>query len=218
MTTSIEQILFYLEVIIFISIFAMNFVKKNSQLVVMYIIQSLAITSMITLEGIEKSSWQLMITALIILLIKVGFAPFFFFRFVKKSRLNLSTSTYLSVPFSLLAITLITFFANSAVFQPLSEFIGEDTSLTTMLITCIFTSIFILVNRKGSLSQIIGILSLENTIVAIAFFLNISQTLIIEIGILFDVLIWIVLAVIFIDLIYRNLKTVEVDTLNKLNR
>ncbi len=210
------NILFYLELIVFISIFAINFVKKNSYLVYSYIIQSFAIVLIIASEGFESRAWQLIVISLVVFSIKVVIAPYYFFRFVRKSKQNLLTSTYLGVPLSLLAITLIVFLSNSDVFQPLRSFIGEGTANPTILIASVFTSIFILINRKGSLSQIIGILSLENSIVAIGLFLGITQRLIIEIGILFDVFVFLILSIIFIEMIHKSLKTTDVSQLNNL--
>ena len=50
MPNSFESLFFILEVIIFTSIVAINLVKKNSHMVISYILQSLAVTAMIGFE------------------------------------------------------------------------------------------------------------------------------------------------------------------------
>lgn len=217
MPVELEQIAFILAAITFASVVGINLVKKNSHMVILYIIQSLAISLMLGTEGALKGSIDLLIIALIVFLIKVIFAPYFFFRFVRKSQMNLLTSTYLSTPFTLICLIIIIFFTNSEVFTPLANYLGFNTPLTLMLFSSIFSSIFILINRRGSISQIIGMLSLENSIVAAGFFFGTTQTLIVEIGILFDLLVWIVLSSTFVEYIYRKLKTADVTTLNKMN-
>lgn len=94
----------------------------------------------------------------------------------------------------------------------------KEDPLPMMLVSSIIMSIVILINRKGTLSQIIGILSLENTVVAFGFFLGQTQTLLIEIGILFNIVVWIVIATVFIELVYQQLGSVEVTGLNKLKK
>jgi hydrogenase-4 component E len=183
----------------------------------LYTLQSLAVSALLLSEGLYRNLWGLLVIALIVFLLKVILAPLFFNRFVRKSQMNLLTSTYLSTPLTLVSIILVIFFCNSDVITPLKSYLSVNESVAQMLFASMFSSMFILINRKGSLSQIIGMLSLENSIVAFGFFLGTTQTLMVEIGIIFDLFVWIVLASIFVEYIYRNLRTIDVTTLNKLN-
>ena len=218
MDLPIEKILVNLETIIFISVVLMNLVKKNSHLVGLYVAESLALVGMLTLDGILRSSWELIFVAIIVFLVKVIFAPYFFYRFLSRSKLNLLTSTYLNIPTTLVVIVAIVFFTNSDILEPLNSFIYSKTSFPMMLLGSVFISIFILINRKGSLSQIIGILSVENAIAAFGILIGFTQGFAIEAGIVFNILVWIVLAIIFLELIYRKLGTVDVTKLNKLKK
>ncbi len=218
MGTSFESLFLILEVVIFFSVILMHVMKKNRDLVILYVFQSIAVSGLLGIDGITRGSWELSAVALIVFLVKVIFAPYFFYRFVNKSRLNIMTSTYLNVPFTLTILLAIIFFSQSDFIRPLTGMISREASLSTMLISSIFMSIFLLINRKGSLSQIIGILSVENTIVSLGFFLGLTQTFAVEVGILFNVLLWVVLATIFLELIYRKLGTTDVTELNKLQK
>ena len=213
-----EHLLLTCEVIIFISIILMNLVKKNADLVTLYVIESLALVGMLAGDGVREGGGELIIVTLIVLIIKVIFAPYFFYRFLRHSRLSILTSTYLNVPFTLTLLLTVIFFANSALVEPLKNILMKEDPLPMMLVSSIIMSIVILINRKGTLSQIIGILSLENTVVAFGFFLGQTQTLLIEIGILFNIVVWIVIATVFIELVYQQLGSVEVTGLNKLKK
>ncbi|MEI6533099.1 MAG: hypothetical protein WCO06_04625 [Candidatus Roizmanbacteria bacterium] len=213
-----EQIFITLEGLLFTTIIFMNLVRKNRYQVVLYFIQSMALVGLLFSEGIERNSLELKAVAVLVCALKVVFAPYFFYRSAKNSRLNLMTTTYLNIPMTLSAIVLIIFFCNSTIFEPLQVFSIYGPKISTMLFSSIFLSIFILINRKGALSQIIGILSVENSIVALGFFMGLNQTLAIEVGILFDVLVWIVLAIFFIEIIYKHLGSVNVTDLNKLKK
>ena len=213
-----EQILIALEGLIFTTVIFMNLVRKNKHQVILYFIQSLTLVGLLFYEGVVNNSLELKAVAVLVFVLKGVFAPYFFYRSAKNSKLNLMTTTYLNVPMTLTAIVLIVFFCNSDVFQPLHLVFEYGSKISVMLFSSILLSIFLLINRKGALSQIIGILSVENSIVALGFFMGINQTLAIDVGIMFDVLVWIVLAIFFVEVIYKHLGSVNVADLNKLKK
>jgi len=62
----------------------------------------------------------------------------------------------------------------------------------------------------------LGILSLENGIVSFALFAGLEQNPGLQLGITFDVLIWIIIASVFISMIYRQFGSLDVTTMKKL--
>ena len=77
-------------------------------------------------------------------------------------------------------------------------------------------SIFLTINRKSALSQIIGILSLENSIVAFAIFAGLEQSPSLQIGILFDISIWLTIATAFISMIYAHFGSLDITSMKNL--
>jgi hydrogenase-4 membrane subunit HyfE len=73
-----------------------------------------------------------------------------------------------------------------------------------------------LINRRGAFSQMLGILSLENSILLLASFIGIRQPVALEIGIVFDIVIWMIIAQVFISMIYRQFGTLSVDKMKRL--
>ncbi len=218
MHISTDQLFYFFEVVIFIAVILMNLMKKNGDLVKLYVVQSWAVVALLAIDSWVRGSLEMGVVAFVVLVVKGFFAPYFFTRFVRKNNLNVQTSTYLSVPMTMVALLLIISFAHSDVFQPITTLINSSSPLATMLISSIFMSVFMLINRKGSLSQIIGILSVENAIVAIGFFFGLIQTIAIEMGILFDIIVWIVLAMVFLQLLYEQLGASDVSRLNQLRK
>jgi hydrogenase-4 component E len=212
------QLLLACEILIFLSIVIMHMVKRNSTLVYAYVLQSAALCVMLGLHAIEKSSIPLLAVTAIIFIIKVIVAPIFFLRLIKRSRMNLSATTYLNVPVSLAILIGIVFLVQSDIFAPVSGLIPAVGSLRMMLLSSIFMSLYLVINRKGALSQITGILCLENSIVAFGFFIGFEQLASLELGILFDILLWIVISTIFAAMIFRHFGTLDVTKLSELKQ
>ncbi|NTU46971.1 hypothetical protein HGA88_05080 [Candidatus Roizmanbacteria bacterium] len=203
---------------IFLSAVFMNVVRKNTILAFIYLCQSTIIVLMLGFEALQQSSWELFGIAFSMFFVKVIIAPNIFTKFIKTKQLNLTASTYLNLPITLIVIVLLTFFAQSDVFTSISIVNSDIAPFRVLLLGSIFSSFFLVINRRGVLSQIIGILSLENCIFALGKFLAVKQTASLELGMLFDVCFWIVILFIFAQLIhthFRSMDTVEINHLKK---
>jgi len=77
-------------------------------------------------------------------------------------------------------------------------------------------SLLLMVNRKGVLSQIIGVLSLENAIVEFGLFAGLEQSAILQIGITFNILVWLIITAVFSSMIYRHFGTLETAEMKSL--
>jgi len=205
-------------IIIFLSTVVMNTAKKNTSLVVMYCIQSIALAAILIIDAIQENTPVLILITLLMLLIKVIIAPQIFFRFIRAYKENFSASTYLNVPMTLGMIILLTMFAQSAIFTPLLSFITHISQFRMLVLGSILISLFLTINRKGALSLIIGVLSLENSVFALGTFLGVREAASLEIGILFDILFWVIIASVFIRMLYRHYGTLDVTELKLLQK
>jgi len=193
----------------------MHLSKKNSRFVFLYAGQSLAVIALLLLSSADKISLSLALVAALILAVKVIIAPYFFLRFIKVYKLKFTSNTYLSVPMTLLGLTLIT----AAAFSRFAPFVSIEPSNGNALLLSIATmliSLFLVINQKGAMPQVIGILSLENGIVAFASAAGLEQTPTLQIGIVFDILVWIILAVVFISMLYKQFGSLDVTTMKHL--
>jgi len=125
-------------------------------------------------------------------------------------------STYFSTPLILIIISILTFIAYSDKFLPLTSIIPNNQALLSIALSVIFMSLFLIINRKGALSQIIGILSLENSILAFIIFAGLEQSPGLQIGVIFNMFIWIIIASVFISMIYKHFGTLNVTSMKNL--
>ncbi|MFA7662772.1 MAG: hypothetical protein WCX88_02540 [Patescibacteria group bacterium] len=202
--------------VVFLSVIGMHLTRKNTACVLFYIFQSLAVALLLFVPALDKGSILLMLAALLTLIIKVILAPFFFLRLINRHELTFSANTYLSLPLTLIVLALLFGLAYQNIFQSLLIFAGENMNVVPLALATIFSSIFLIINRRGALSQIIGILSLENGIVALTSFLKVEQVPGLDIGISFDIAVWVIIAVLFLSMIYKKFGTLDVSTLKEL--
>jgi hydrogenase-4 component E len=216
MTPIAPQLLLFLEIVIFSSAVFLHLTKKNSSAVRLYIAQASAISLLLLLPAIGESSPLLVIAIIATIMVKLFIAPYFFFGLIKKHRLKYSVSTYLNTPITVLIIAALVAFTRTDVFRPLAQLAVEGRTLLLLSVATIMISLFLIINRKGALSQMLGILSLENGIVSFALFAGLEQNPGLQLGITFNILIWIIIATVFISMIYRQFGSLDVTTMKKL--
>ena len=189
--------------------------KKNLSIAVAYGAQSLAVVFILLGSFFATRSLPAFLILLLVFVIKVIAAPRFFITLIKKHGLTFSASTYLNFPSTLFVIAVLMAIAHSRIFLPLTTF-TPDTESLSLALAVIFTSLFLMINRKGALSQMIGILSLENGIVTFALFAGLEQSATLQTGILVDIAIWIVIATVFASMIYEHFGSLDVTAMRHL--
>jgi hydrogenase-4 component E len=93
---------------------------------------------------------------------------------------------------------------------------GGNLNAIPLALAAIFISIFLSINRRGALSQIIGVLSLENGIIALTAFLGITESSGLDIGVSFDIAVWVVIAALFLSMMYKQFGSLDVSKLKEL--
>lgn len=211
-----HELYFTLDLIAFLATMAMHLVKTNRSLIRLYFVQSLVVTSFLFWIGFSEGDRGLVLVAALTLFIKVGVAPLFFSRLIRRYGTRFTANNYLSTPMTLVVLMGLVLFSNSQVFLPLGILVPEAFGVLLLNLAIILVSIFILINRRGAFSQMIGILSLENSILLLGSFIGIRQPAALEMGIIFDIVIWMIIAQIFISMIYRQFGSLNVDKMKRL--
>ncbi|MDD5721516.1 MAG: hypothetical protein PHT16_03700 [Candidatus Pacebacteria bacterium] len=212
---SILFLQFILEIMFLILVF-LHISKKSSEVVWAYMFQSLALGIILFNSYLDSGSILLLVVVLLVLAIKVILAPLFFNRLIKKNALAFSVSTYINTPLTLIIISSLTFIAYSHKFFPLTNIIPGNHMLLALSLAVMFLSLFLIINRKGALSQIIGVLSFENSLIAFVVFAGLEQSAWLQIGILFDIFVWIIISTVFTNMIYEQFGSLNVTVMNKL--
>ncbi len=210
------EILLFLETVIFTAAVFLHLTKKNFTAVRLYMAQSTAIAALLVLSSFDKTSTLLTLAIISTIAVKTIIAPYFFFGLIKKHRLKFTVSTYLNTPITLLVIAALVAITQMNFFRPLAFLAPAGKNMLLLSVATILISLFLTINRKGALSQMLGILSLENGIVSFALFAGLEQNAGLQLGITFNILIWVIIATVFASMIYRQFGSLDVTTMKKL--
>ncbi len=202
--------------LIFILAVYFHIAKKNINVAVMYGVQSLVVVALLVASFLEQGAVSLLIVALVTSLVKVLLAPMFFARLIKRHEFKFTISSYLSTPLTLLVVALISVLVNSRIFAPVTRIVPANATYLSLALAAMLISIFLMINRKGALSQIVGVLSLENSIVAFAIFAGLEQSPALQLGIIFDIFIWLMISIIFVSMLYKHFGSLDVTSMKHL--
>lgn len=216
MIFNFSQISFFLEALIFASVIFMHLSRKNSSMVLLYFIQSLSVIFLMLGASLKEMSALSLLAIMAVFAVKIIIAPKFFYALIQKHYLKFTASTYLGTPLTLIVLAMITAFAYSSLFHPLTVLAGQNGVLLIQALAAIFISLFLIINRRSALSQIMGVLSMENVIVSFAINAGLEQAPGLELGIIFDIFVWIIIATVFISMIYKQFGTLDVAAMKHL--
>lgn len=197
---------------VFTMTLAMNLVRKNTTLIALYLLQSVALALALVAISTVAATPGLLGAALLTLLVKAVLAPVFLFHLVRKYGAHFSAGSYLSTPLSLIVLAGIIMFAYVFVAPAFSSY--EGAVHLSLLFASVFGTLFLMINRRGALAAVVGVLSLENSIVLLAAILGVEHSFALEFAIAFDIAVWIAVAGGFLGMMYRQFGTLDEATLS----
>lgn len=212
MTMSLQ----FLLAVFFLTIVFLHIAKKNISVITAYGIQSSVVVIVLFGSFFETGSFALLLVAVLTCIVKVILAPIFIFQLVKKYDLKFSPGTYLKGPLTLIVIAGLTAVVNSSLFVPLMNIVPDHQKFLFLALSSLFTSLFLIINRKDALPQIVGILSLENSILMFGIFAGLEQSFGLQIGIIFDIFIWLMIATVFVSMIHKHFGSLDVTEMKHL--
>ena len=184
----------------------MNIQRLNRSLIQAYTLESICVALILIAQGYEEHAMGMIAAGLLTLAVKGIMAPTFLFRMIKRYESRFSVEPYLNLSMTLVVLSVIIISFRYIVVQSIHF---GNTTILSLLFAGVFTTLFFIVNHRGALSQIIGILALENTIVLLAAFLGVAHSVALELAIAFDVGVWTVIAVIFLSMLHRYFGSIE---------
>ncbi len=200
----------------FLTVILLHITQKHPRIIVLYAVQSCVVVALLADAFLATRDVSVLVIALLSVVVKVVVTPIFFFRLVRRYGLRFSASSYVGTPLTLVAVAALTAVAHAPVFLPLTNIIPSHQAFLAIALSAMFISLFLIVNSKGALSQIIGILSLENAIVLFALFAGLEQSFGLEMGIAFDIFVWVIIASLFVSMLYKHFGSLDVTSMRHL--
>jgi len=160
------------------------------------------------------------IAAALTLVLKTLVLPILLERIVARIGIQQEIEPLINVPLSVLisgGLTLVGYIVAESFYHPeetsASAALGHNT--LAIAIALFLIGFFMMLNRRKALTQVLGLLSMENGLFLAAISLTYGMPLVVEIGIFFDVL---VAAMVLGILVYRIGETFDSMDVSKLRR
>lgn len=216
MESHLLELTLVLDLVAFVTVVLLHLVRSTKYTVRLYAFQSAMVASVLIILGLSEGEHGLVAIGVITFVAKVILAPFFFMRLLRRFGNLIASASYLSMPATLAVLLAIIVFSASSVFSPLWEISSVTPDVFVFNIAMVLMAIFLLINRQGALAQIIGVLALENSIVLFAVFLGVKQTFALEMGVISDVILWMFIAYVFLQFIYRHFGSLDTREMRHL--
>lgn len=181
-----------------------------------YAIHSFLLAAITLLVAYESRVEHLIIPAILTLVLKTGVIPQFFFWLIRRLHVHREIESYINIPSSVFFSALLVF---------LSFYVtGELKALTTVFsrevipiaIATIFLGMLMMTTRKKAVTQVLGLLLIENGLFLMAVTMTFGMPLLVELGIFFDVLVGVIIMGIFVFKIRGAFEGIDVDDLTVL--
>lgn len=209
-----------LSILILLSSFMLVANKRVDSCIKTFRIQSLLIAIAAGLLGIEnlykEGNIDIIIVCGLIIALKVIYIPKLLRGTVAKVEHKVEKGFFLNIPLSVLicfGLVLLSYFSVSAVKGI------NDSSIRLYLVNSIsimLIGLFFMINRKKAVSQIIGFLVIENGLFTAAMFITHGMPIIIDAGILVDLLTAVMIMGVLVFKINENFDSIDLNKLRNL--
>lgn len=179
------------------------------------ITQALILSVIATQVGFITRERELYLVAAITLLVKGVIIPAILNYVIKKVGAHKQVEPYINIPTSLLAaggLIVLAYGATSTLFMSLTL----TRHILPVSIALILMGLLVMVTRKKAVTQIIGLIMMENGLYLAAVAMTQGMPLVVELGIFFDLLIGILIMGILIFRINETFESIDTAKLKSL--
>ncbi|MDA8387850.1 MAG: hypothetical protein M0Z58_04180 [Nitrospiraceae bacterium] len=199
-----------------LSVVAVVSIKRMEGCLRAYVINSWLLAGLMAAFAVWLSIPHLYIAAFFTIAGKCVLIPFFLRRIMRNLKIEPGAqSSYLNTPASLIIsfalVVLVYSFISAGVFVA-----GAARNVLKISVSIILISLFMMITRKKAVSQVMGLLFMENGLFLAGFSLTYGMPTIIELGVLFDMLMGVMILGLFLTQIKKSFVSVDLDRLTSL--
>ncbi|MBK9146113.1 MAG: hypothetical protein IPM23_26915 [Candidatus Melainabacteria bacterium] len=182
-----------------------------------YALSTAAIALVAGLRASILGESHLLLIAFAMVAIKALWVPWFLSRILDRIRVYFDPGTVLAIPIAMhTGIVLMGISYLLAGRLPLPVEGDPVTGSTTASISLLFTGALFMLTRKTAVSQVVGFLTMENGIFLFALTMARGMPLIVEMGVLLDVLVAVMIAGLITFKIQKSFEHIDVTRLTDL--
>jgi hydrogenase-4 component E len=183
--------------------------------------QSILLAAIAGTIGWYNSAPHLYIAALLTLLLKGIFLPRLLERIVERNGIRQEIQPLVNIPLSVVisgGLTLVGYTVAESFHRSESAVSAGTLGRNTLAvaISLFLIGFFMMVNRRKALTQIVGLLSLENGLFLAAISLTYGMPLIVELGVFFDIVVAVMVLGVLVNRIREAFDSMDVSKLDQL--
>lgn len=209
------SIIDFISVGILLTAIAMNALSRLESYVRAYTFNSWLLALLIAIVAFMIGGTHLYIASLTTLFSKGIVIPLLLKKIVRQMKVTHDVEPYISNTLSLTISGILV----AVVYTSLSEGIfvtGFSKNVLQISIAVILIGLFIMITRRKAITQVIGLLFMENGLFLAGFSLTFGMPIIVELGVLFDMLMGVIILGIFSVQIKRAFASADLDKLTIL--
>ena len=196
--------------------FAMLTQRRILSLINLFAVQGFVLALSTAVVAYSTNQGHLYLSAAITFALKVMLLPWFLHWLIRKLNVRWDVESVVNIPVQMLiGIALVIFAFNLA--APISQIAGTITKSALGIATAsILLSFLMMITRRKAVSQVIGFLAMENGLFFAATSTTYGMPMVVELGILFDVLMGALIFGVFFFHIRETFESLDIHHLEKL--
>ena len=205
----------FISVGILLTAIAMNGLKRLESCLRAYMLNSWLLSLLIAIVAFMLNETHLYIASLLTLAGKGILIPLFLRGIIRRMKVTHDVEPYISNSLSLAISGILV----AVVYASLREGIfvtGFSKNVLQISIAVLLIGLFIMLTRRKAITQVMGLLFMENGLFLAGFSLTFGMPAIIELGVLFDMLMGVIILGIFAVQIKRTFASADLDKLTIL--
>jgi hydrogenase-4 component E len=215
-TPFVPQAIEYLLLLVLVVSILILGARRLHAKVYLFALQSLFLTLVLVCHGITHHSQEAIWTALLILLGKFILIPTALFKVLDVVPMSKKVESYFTVPTGMIiggVLILLSHYLTSALFPLADPLFKEVFSVGTALV---FIGLLMMMSFKKAFTQILGLYVMDNGIFCLTLATVFEMPLIMEMGILFELLLGILVLGVMVARIHQHFDSVNIDELQEL--
>lgn len=209
------SIIDFVSIGILLTAIALNGMRRLESSVKAYAINSWLLSGLIGIVAFMIGEFHLYMASIVTFLSKGVVIPVFLRKVVRDMKVTHEVEPYISNALSLTISGLLV----AIVYASLKEGIfvtGFSRNVLQISLAVILIGLFTMITRRKAITQVIGLLFMENGLFLAGFSLTYGMPMLIELGVLFDMLMGIIIMGIFAIQIKRTFASSDLDKLTIL--
>ena len=210
------SIIDFISVGILLTAIAMNALRRLESCVRAYIFNSWLLSLLIAIVAFMIGGTHLYIASITTLLSKGIVIPLLLKKIVRQMKVTHDVEPYISNTLSLTISGILVAVVYTSLLREGILVTGFSRNVLQISIAVILIGLFIMITRRKAITQVIGLLFMENGLFLAGFSLTFGMPIIIELGVLFDMLMGVIILGIFSVQIKRAFASADLDKLTIL--